>query len=745
MALDFDRFCGGGGAAGFDGLDAFTPMTGGFGDDDAPETQPAEAPDRDALLFLVDCQKQMFEPNSEGKLPFNLAITFIEAFYKSVVLRSDRDYVGLVLYATREAQNPYDFPGLYFFHTLDAPSAVRVKELRMLRSAAADFETHVGSCGPGTPFGMEDALWTALKVFHDMKKRFSTRRLLIFTSDDNPCKGDPVRREKCFARASDLYATDVTIELQAMRRGLPHQRESASPPGAGPFRGSVSGSSGLDGRGSGRPSGDGSLSHPSLRPCGLYVARGASFSLGPESAVSPDRKKHDAAPTASGSASLTRTGAVTAADLKESFDSEIFWRHLIYMACDPADAKKRKLIGLDAGLAMEDLITAFRVRTHPKRSQGRLLVQIGSGGFDRPAFAVSMHFPIRRETRTTPTVIDSTTGGPLISSQRHICKDTAKVLSAEDMVHTLTVGGEVIQFSGGELGEMRKQFGEPSIRILGFKPLARMKLKYQLSACAFLTPDDMRVENSSVAFRALWQAMLKLGHFAVAEMITRTGGAPRLYALYAARESDLAPGEAGLQSDGMYAVPLPYADDVRDLQLPPPPTVSDPAKLKLQMEKARRFVRRMRKPMLDPRDMTNPALQQHYSVLQSVALDEKLPDEIEDLTLPDYKYMKEEGLGKLFKDFHRAVLPEGYSADAMLQGVKRPPGPIVSPRPKLAHLDVSGFDFATLAASGRLTELKIPQLKAHLRDIGLPVGGVKAQLITRITDHHAAAKPATAS
>eukprot|EP00756_Hemistasia_phaeocysticola_P019072 Hpha_TRINITY_DN15637_c0_g1::TRINITY_DN15637_c0_g1_i1::g.98488::m.98488 len=127
-----------------------------------------------------------------------------------------------------------------------------------------------------------------------------------------------------------------------------------------------------------------------------------------------------------------------------------------------------------------------------------------------------------------------------------------------------------------------------------------------------------------------------------------------------------------------------------------------------------------------------PALQQHYMVLQSLALDEATPGEIDDLTLPDLGYMKGSGLGKMFGELRRAVYPDGYCAQAMIGAPLKRPAITAGPgSPKAPRIDVSAYDFDALVRDHKLNKLTVPELKQHLSDLGLSRIGVKAALIAR--------------
>lgn len=56
------------------------------------------------------------------------------------------------------------------------------------------------------------------------------------------------------------------------------------------------------------------------------------------------------------------------------------------------------------------------------------------------------------------------------------------------------------------------------------------------------------------------------------------------------------------------------------------------------VDKARQVVNQLRMPKgYQPERYPNPALQWHYKILQAIALEEDLPAEPEDYTLPKYK------------------------------------------------------------------------------------------------------------
>lgn len=113
-----------------------------------------------------------------------------------------------------------------------------------------------------------------------------------------------------------------------------------------------------------------------------------------------------------------------------------------------------------------------------------------------------------------------------------------------------------------------------------------------LRACAH--PQD-GVTGSTVAFRALQEKMIELEKVAIVRMIMRDGSAPRFCALLAqVRHAPLLVDDRPIQGahllarcasqkevrddegwvdtpTGMFMIPLPYSDDIRELHVPPAP------------------------------------------------------------------------------------------------------------------------------------------------------------------------------
>ena len=721
---------------------------GGFleGEDEDTATQPARETQRDAILFLIDSQPSMFELNEDGVTPFSVAVQCAMQFYKDKVVSSESDYVGLLLYATNHRLNTYNFDGVYIFHQLARPSAQRIKELENLIVNKQGYAQHVGSADT---FQMADALWAAQHLFYSLPKNVGYKRIMVFTNDDDPSRGDANMRDKCTARARDLAEAEVALQLFAIKKGLPHEHEIAAPPGHG--RHSLSGSGGGTGTGSGS---DGYAASEPLRhfrsstlqmPEGTGGALGASLSL---HIPKPVGSSGSASGTPAGLGSVQEGGGHDG----KSFNSALFWRDLMYVTDDDA---QQKAIHLDAGTSFSDMLEPLKRKTHQKRSFGQLRVAFGTASLESaPTFAVKIYAHLMPAKKGTALKLDAKTNTPLVTSTEYVCRTTAALLDkTQDIEHTLTVKNHTICFSADDAAAMKaKVAGPPGLRILGFKPKEVLKLSHQLDKPVFLRPDDADVIGSTRAFRALVTNMLEKDKVAIAQLTQRKGAAPRLVALIPQDEVHDPDGNVD-EYCGLYAVHLPYADDIRSLSTLHPCPTEKPANHGELVKKAKQIVRKMQLqpmheggvPCYDPYDYPNPALQKHYTVLQSVALEEDY-DDVPDYTLPDYASMAN------FSDLFASYRDTAYAGAARpaVGGVKRSAtqsdevsaaqGGIAkkvrkrstptillfdcSPcAPRSTHTqrqakpgcDVDGIDFLTLHAKGSLGSLSIAVLKSYLQ------------------------------
>lgn len=137
------------------------------------------------------------------------------------------------------------------------------------------------------------------------------------------------------------------------------------------------------------------------------------------------------------------------------------------------------------------------------------------------------------------------------------------MIPKEQIQKAYKFGGELIPFTQDELKEIRN-FGEPILRILGFKPNDDKVLRfwYNMRPSYFIYPSDAAVTGSTRTFASLHKKLLKDNLMGVGWLIARRNQSPVFVAIVPqAEELD----ERGTQSTppGMHCIQLPFLDDIR--------------------------------------------------------------------------------------------------------------------------------------------------------------------------------------
>jgi len=196
----------------------------------------------------------------------------------------------------------------------------------------------------------------------------------------------------------------------------------------------------------------------------------------------------------------------------------------------------------------------------------------------------------------------------------------------------------------------------------------------------------------------------------------------------------------GLQTNpcGFHLIHLPYADDIRHIDVPPSPTTDNE-----QILKAKKIVKTLR-IKFDSLNFENPALQKHYANLQALALDRDVVEETPDYVVPD-----EEGIEKhaeLIDDFKKSVFPDGYCEQFESQSKSK------SKKRSNNESDNDGQNSPSSIKRGKqelnledlhdltdqqLSKLTIPQLKAYLTSHQVPFSSKlkKQQLLDLVQSH----------
>ena len=317
-----------------------------------------------------------------------------------------------------------------------------------------------------------------------------------------------------------------------------------------------------------------------------------------------------------------------------------------------------------------------------------------------------------------------------------IAEDSAKTVEKTEIKKAYKFGGQYVYFTPEEQRTLR-DFGHPILRIIGFKPRRLIPSWASVKKSTFIFPSEEDYVGSTRVFAALWQKLLRDDKVGIAWCITRSNAQPMLVAIMPSKEkSDEDSGTPYLPA-GLWLYPLPFVDDLRETKEPEDSvTASD----KLQ-ESMRMVVQQLQLPksMYNPMKYPNPQLQWHYRILQTLALDEEVPETPDDATKPKFKAISKRAGGYL-EEWHELLEREAAAA-ASNRAVKRDPDeglperPAKKPRQAAAAPSGSSFSTAQLRAavdSDGISKMTVAMLRDVLGARGLNTAGRKAELIERI-------------
>ncbi|GAA95698.1 uncharacterized protein L969DRAFT_101792 [Mixia osmundae IAM 14324] len=280
-----------------------------------------------------------------------------------------------------------------------------------------------------------------------------------------------------------------------------------------------------------------------------------------------------------------------------------------------------------------------------------------------------------------------------------------------------------IVLTDDEIDRVRTCGMKPSLRMLGFKPRRELLPEHHRGHAYFIFPTDAKILGSKRTFLALIRSMCKKDVVGYACFMPRANSVPVIAALLPQLEQL---DEYGRQSKpaGMHVIQLPYADDIRSINLTATrQAIADPdAEEQPAIDAAFEIIRKMNIKAYFPDNFPNPALNHHYNCLAATALDEEWP-EVDDRTLPAYQVI-DSRFGEHLKKLKRIVEehPEALKPALVKPGAKR----------KLTYDEINkGQTIIDAYEGGKLQKLTKDQLIAFLEHYDQDTKGNKGPLLER--------------
>eukprot|EP00438_Fugacium_kawagutii_P022729 Skav216435 [mRNA] locus=scaffold3139:489462:500595:- [translate_table: standard] len=159
-----------------------------------------------------------------------------------------------------------------------------------------------------------------------------------------------------------------------------------------------------------------------------------------------------------------------------------------------------------------------------------------------------------------------------------------------------------------------KQFGDPGLRLLGFKPSNLLKDHHRIFHAYFVYPNEKGVRGSAVFLSALISSLLDRKLMAICSYVARKNSEPMMVALLPQAELE----EEGeqIRPPGFVMIRLPWAEEIRQLSFPIPDGF--PAEMPDELKAAAvAVVNSLRLDNFAPGCAENPKLQRHYAAIQA--------------------------------------------------------------------------------------------------------------------------------
>lgn len=442
------------------------------------------------------------------------------------------------------------------------------------------------------------------------------------------------------------------------------------------------------------------------------------------------------------------------------FDRTIFYDDLVYPTSpsDPdapvAIPSTTKVAKSGDGLTLlKQLLSSINSKAAPRRALFSLPFELGPG----LRIGVKGFTMIKRQEHIKSCYV--WVGGEKVqivqSTSSHMADDTARVVEKTELRKAYKFGGDTISFTPEEFTQIRQCFGEPVIRIVGFKPLSLLPIWANISKATFVYPSEADYVGSTRVFSALQQKLIKSKKMALTWFIARKNASPVVAAMIPSEERYDENGEQTMPP-GLWLVPLPFADDLR--QCPEQP--AEPRTTDELTDKMRIIIEQLQLPkgVYDPSKYPNPDLQWFYRILQAMALEEEVPTQPDDKTLPKYRQIDKrcgeyiEEYGKKFDEVYTTVGRPALASRPKAAASKRPaaaannddddgakPKKRVKKEPKVKSEDGDGgltdAQMASFNNKGQIAKQTVAVLKEYLAARGQPVTGKKADLIDRVQEY----------
>ncbi|RWA14735.1 hypothetical protein EKO27_g345 [Xylaria grammica] len=409
------------------------------------------------------------------------------------------------------------------------------------------------------------------------------------------------------------------------------------------------------------------------------------------------------------------------------FDTSKFYDDIIYSdpVLDEANPGRITLAKSSDGLdLLRSLVSNINCRQTPKRAYfSGMPFEIGPG----LTISVKGYNIIQKQVpaRSCYIWLEGETPQVAVGETARLAEDSARTVENYEVKKAYKFGSEYVYFTDEEQKSI-KQFGGACIRIIGFKDRSLLKFWASIKKSIYIFPSEESYIGSTRVFTALWQKLLKSKKVGVAWHIARKNGNPQLVAVIPSKDT----------SDEK-------SDDVRD----GPELGTVVRTTNALTDRMNKVVQQLQLPggAYNPSKYPNPALQWHYKILQALALEDVVPDQPEDATVPKYRAIHKR-CGGYIQEWSQAAdnvvgqIQEQKKIKRELEGANEEDEPRPAKKPRsittkdksTGEDGLSNIELRQRYDAGTLTKLTVAELRSAVSGRGLDTKGLKKDLVERL-------------
>ncbi|XP_076179600.1 X-ray repair cross-complementing protein 6 isoform X2 [Ptiloglossa arizonensis] len=171
---------------------------------------------RDGIFFVIDATPPMFENDPTEEIPYFLqCIRQYEEILKQKLVWNRQDWVGLILFGTEKCDEDSEIKHILTLQKLNPVSVDNLKEMiKIDKGRKWEYYKDIAS---SAAYPLHDVLWHAARTFSSIDVTMASRRVILFTCQDDPFLTDQNERHRIRIKATNY--SDLGLQLSVVGLG----------------------------------------------------------------------------------------------------------------------------------------------------------------------------------------------------------------------------------------------------------------------------------------------------------------------------------------------------------------------------------------------------------------------------------------------------------------------------------------------------------------------------------------------